>query len=429
MPRKKKIETTPKSFNLLDDDSFSSQVQETMLNLAGKRKAASNVKSMADVRRDYVELSSMYMQSTLGMCGFPTGTLLEVLGQDGVGKSSFIFSIAGEAMAKGSPFFYVETEGKPMDEARVKRCLSTDRALADRMFERITMQTCDDIPSMVAALEDYVDVCRNQIGVPKSTPLICAVDSYSKLMSPTEAIGRSFYGGDTKKNEFGTDKVNFGHSKFAHQWCRILPSWLNQNNVFLIIVSHQNQQVSTGFGGGSFMSPEVAASFNRTKIGGNAFNQNAAVQIILTRKGQAKQGTEKVGTLIKATVAKNSYGPEGGVFEFEVISRPYLDTDTTTQPSLYFANTTSAWLAMNRYCGVTETRKRYSCQELEIIGEKADDFYPAFKDSHLRDELCSQLNVIGYSVPNRGAEEIDKLKEKEEEKDEAYETSSVSDVE
>ena len=71
------------------------------------------------------------------------------------------------------------------------------------------MQTCDDIPSMVAALEDFVDVCRNQIGVPKST-LICAVDSFSKLMSPIEAMGRSFYEGEStsKKNEFGAAKVN-----------------------------------------------------------------------------------------------------------------------------------------------------------------------------------------------------------------------------
>ena len=171
MPRKKKIDT-PKTFNLLEDDSFSDQVKDTMLNLASKRKSASNVKSMSDLDRDYVDIDSVYMQCTLGMRGFPTGKLLEILGQDGVGKSSFIFTVAGEAMTKGSPFFYVETEGKPMDRERVKRCLSTDRGLADRLYERITIQTCDDIPSMVSALEDFVDVCRNQIGVPKSTPLI-----------------------------------------------------------------------------------------------------------------------------------------------------------------------------------------------------------------------------------------------------------------
>jgi RecA/RadA recombinase len=427
MPRKKK-EKTPESFNLLESDSFSGQVKETMLSLAGKRKAATSVQSMSELRRNYIEFDSVYFQSVFGMCGFPTGTLLEILGQDGVGKSSFIFTIAGQAMAKGSPFFYVETEGKPMDEARVKRCLSTDPTLAEKMYERITMQTCDNIPSMVSALEDFVDVCRNQIGVPKSTPLFCAVDSYSKLMSPTEAIGRSFYEGEAaKKNEFGTDKVNFGHAKFAHQWCRILPTWLNQNNVFLVIVSHQNQQVSTGFGGGSFMSPDVAASYNRTKIGGNAFNQNAALQVILTRKGLAKNGMDKVGTLIKCMVAKNSYGPEGGVFEFEIISRPYLDTDTYTQPSVYLANTACAWLAANKHCGVIESRKRYSCEELGLIGLKAEDFYPKFCESHLRDELCSSLGVIGYDVKDTAVEELSKVEKISE--DEVKQAPVVSDAE
>jgi len=415
MPRKKKIVETPScEFNLLEDNSFSDQVKETMLAMASKRKSASSVTAMSDLQREYVTLDSFYMQATLGMCGLPHGTLLEILGQDGVGKSSLIFTIAGNAMAQGSPFFYVETEGKPMNDERVRRCLHPDPTAAENIFSKITMQTCDDIPSMVAALEDFVEVCRNQIGVPKSTPLVCAVDSFSKLMSPNEAMGRSFYAEDAKKKEFGTDKVNFGHSKFAHQWCRILPSWLKQNNVVLMIVSHQNQQVSTGFGGGSFMSPEVAASYNRTKIGGNAFNQNAALQLILTRKGVAKRGTEKVGSIIKATVAKNSYGPEGGFFEFEVVGRPYLDTETWKQPSLYMGNTTAAWLATNKHCGVVETRKRYSCEELNIVGETAEDFYPKFMDSHLKDELGSQLNIVGYTVTDTANDELEKLEDETE---------------
>ena len=161
------------------------------------------------------------------------------------------------------------------------------------------------------------------------------------------------------------------------------------------------------------MSPEVAASYNRTKIGGNAFNQNAALQLILTRKGVAKHGTEKVGSIIKATVAKNSYGPEGGFFEFEVIGRPYLDTETEKQPALYMANTTCSWLATNSYCGVVESRKRYSCEELNAVGDKAEDFYEKFKNSHLKDELGSQLSVVGYSVADTSDLEVEKIVDSE----------------
>jgi len=409
MPRKKKTES--EAFDLLNSSDFSSQVKDTMMTMASKRKAVTNVSSLQDVAKELLVWDNIYVQSAIGMKGFPYGTLIELIGQDGVGKTSFLFTVAGEAMRAGSPFFYVETENKPMDEARVKRCLSTNPAIAEKMYEKITVQTCDDIPSMISGIEDYVDVCRDKIGVPPHIPIVCAVDSFSKLMSPVEAEGRSFYSDSGKKNGVGDAKVNFGHSKYAHQWCRMLPSWLKQKNVILFIISHQNQSVSTGFGGGSFMSAEVAASYNRTKIGGNAFNQNAALQLIVTRKGIAKVGTEKVGTIIKATVAKNSYGPEGNFFEFEIVSKPYLDTDTSTQPSLYFDNTLAKWLADNRFFGTMETRKRYSCEEIGALSEKADTFCQLFNESDLPEKLGSQLKIIGYKVRDTSAKELAKVED------------------
>ena len=407
MTKKKKI--IPESFSLLENSDFADQIRESMLGMAAKRKSASNVVSLKDVSRDFLKIDSIYFQSTIGMCGIPSGTLFEIIGQDGVGKSSLLFTIAGQAMSQGSPFFYVETENKIMDEARVKRCLHTDPVMAENMYGLITSQQCDDIPSMVSAIEDYAESCRNS-GVPLNVPIVCAVDSFSKLMSPTESVGRSFYAESTAgRKEFGTDKVNFGHAKFAHQWCRMLPSWLRQRNVILLVVSHQNQKIDTGFGGGSFMSADVSAAYNKTKIGGNAFNQNAALQVILTRKGFAKLGTEKIGQVIRMTVAKNSYGPEGQVCEFEIISKPYRDTDTYKQPSVYFANTTCSWLAQNKYFGVAESRKRYTCDALDVISATADDFYVDFCNSDLPLDLGAQLSVIGYGVPNTAAEELAKV--------------------
>ena len=165
------------------------------------------------------------------------------------------------------------------------------------------------------------------------------------------------------------------------------------------------------------MSPDVSAAYNKTKIGGNAFNQKAALQIILTRKGFAKQGTEKVGQLVKATVAKNSYGPEGQFCEFEIISKPYRDTDSYTQPSVYFANTTSSWLAQNQYFGVSETRKRYSCEALDVVSAKADDFYDEFCNSELPESLGCQLGLIGYSVEDTSEQELEQLNTEEENDD------------
>jgi len=55
-----------------------------------------------------------------------------------------------------------------------------------------------------------------------------------------------------------------------------------------------------------------------------------------------------------------------------------------------------------------------------MVGAKADEFYDAFNNSHLRDDLCQQNNVIGYVVDS-SVEELDKLEKEEinEEVDEA----------
>ena len=244
-------------------------------------------------------------------------------------------------------------------------------------------------------------------------------------MAPKEAEGRSFYEGVKKPGKARTleelgSGTNFEHAKYAQKWCRTLPSWLSKNNVILLIVSHQNQKVDMGFGGGSFSSD----AFNRTKIGGNAFNQNAALQLILTREGFLLQSGEKIGTKVKATIAKNSYGPEGGIIRYELVSRPWLDdSENYQQPSLYFDNTTADWFASNNILNTRVDRKRYTCEDLEVTSQTASEFC---KQLYSRPEILTRLgterHILGYPVCDSSsdyevvldedAEEIEETEEK-----------------
>ena len=397
MPRTKKIKTS--NFDLLSDDDYANTVKETMLTLASKRKRYTGIAAYDDLSKKHLDLGdNIYFQHTIGMRGLPHGTLIEIIGQDGIGKTSLLWTIAGYAMQQNSPFFLVESEAKPMDKNRVMRCLSSDVELSKKMLDRTLVSSCKNILDAVSEIEDWVDTQRNQIGVPKEIPLVCAIDTFSKLMAPKEAEGRSFYedSKNTKKakslEELGSG-TNFEHAKYAQKWCRTLPAWLDHKNVILLVVSHQNQKVDMGFGA-SFVSD----SFNRTKIGGNAFNQNAALQLTLTREGYLVHSGQKIGTKVKATVIKNSYGPETGVLRYELVSRPWLDDGGNyQQPALYFDNTTAHWFADQGILDTREDRKRFTCEALDVAGVTSDVFCNALREHpDVLENLASEQNILGY---------------------------------
>lgn len=397
MPKTKK--TKVKTFDLLGSDDYADQVKETMLTLASKKKRISGVDLYSNASKEHVELTNnILFQEAIGMKGLPHGTLIELIGQDGIGKTSLVWTIAGYAMLQNSPFFLVESEAKPMDKNRVMRCLSDSRSTAKKMLDRVLISKCVSILDAVHEIENWVEVQREVQGVPMDIPLFCAIDTFSKLMAPKEAEGRNFYEGakpakSKTLEELGTG-TNFEHAKYCQKWCRTLPSWLLKNNVILVIVSHQNQKVDMGFGGGSFSSD----SYNRTKIGGNAFNQNAALQLILTREGYLTQSGEKIGTKVKATIAKNSYGPEGGTIRYELVSRPWLDdAEDYQQPALFFDNTTAEWFAANSILRTKVERKRYTCEDLGVIAKPAHDFCKALYDNpEFVSRLCSDRQILGY---------------------------------
>ena len=118
MPRgRPKKKTVPKTFDLLSDGDYASQVKEAMMTMATKRKAQVTVDSYENISKNYVELrNNVYFQHCIGMKGLPHGTLIEIIGQDGIGKTSLVLTMAGHAMMQNSPFLLIESEAKPMDK-------------------------------------------------------------------------------------------------------------------------------------------------------------------------------------------------------------------------------------------------------------------------------------------------------------------------
>ena len=228
-----------------------------------------------------------------------------------------------------------------------------------------------------------------------------------KLMSPQEADGFFDYGDkmdaeQKKKFKATNEGSNLGHSKWAAAFCRRLPYVLHHYNLVLLNNCHQNTKIDmSGSKKPSFMSEDTKASYNKTKIGGNAFNQNAAVQLILTACGGVKSTEGKtIGQKVKMRVDKNSYGPRDRVMEYEIINKDHQDTPNYIEPNIRFANDLAKWMTDEKLLGTTATRARYTSEAIGVVNATAADFANAF---HANEEVVNQLGqdlrITGYGSP------------------------------
>lgn len=312
------------------------------------------------------------LQYLLNSQGFISGRIFDIIGTDGVGKSTLCFTMLGWAMRHNIPGLYVETEGKPMAKERVMRCLHPNRKLAEQMFDVMQFEEAYEITDAINKIERWVHLVRSpksaaDARIPIEVPVMVVLDTFSKLMSPKESVGFDYYksggatGGedeetadDKKKKKPGAKKEkkkevmavdsmsNMEHAKIAHRWCRRLPSFLTHNNCFLVVVRHQNEKVDmSGGGGGSFVPLEVAEGSNRTSIGGKAFGQSCAYQVIVTTEkaefAQIRGERKRVSQGAKLKVSKNSYGQGGRSLKYNVVLEPRHDTEDHQEQSIDFS--------------------------------------------------------------------------------------------
>ena len=404
-PKEKKA-----TFDLLGDSGFATRAKEALMKA---KKTGTTVDSLVNVRRDLLRVPPIYLQGAINSFGFHTKTLLDIIGAEGIGKTTLMFVIAGWGMSVGSPFFYVETEGKVIDADRAKRALHSDKATAEKMFDAIAFDQCFELHQAINSINAWVKLVRDPEGgcfVPYHIPVIVGLDTFSKLMAKGEAVGRQLYtnhklnGEESKMKELGGGS-NFGHAKIAQAWSRQLPNWLTMNNVLLILNRHQNDKVEMAAKpGGSTLSPDQAAGFNTTSIGGRAFSQNAALQLILSRfkfaTKKVGEETVKIGVDCKITVSKNSYGPNAMTCFYRINQTMDGDTDTTYQPALSFAPYTPEWLKARGILEITSKNKNcWSCRELNVFDVTCEEFYDALQaNEQVLTMVGQRLRLKGYEV-------------------------------
>ena len=270
------------------------------------------------------------------------------------------------------------------------------------MLDMITIEEVHSLRISEEYMKDWVSAVREEKGLDIKKPIGVFVDTWSKLMSDAEAAGYYHVGDHMKPEAIKKAKgikegSNLGHASFAADWCRRLTSWLPENNVILCLGEHQNEHLDMA-GTPSYIPKSYTEKRNKAKIGGRAFNQNAALQLIMTRAGEYKYPDKKrSGTKVNLRVDKNSYGPGGREMHFEHRDEHRADTQNFIEEAFLFDQALCDLLMNYKLLGIKATDGAYTSDALGIISATPREVYQAFMSKpELAQELGKILKIEGY---------------------------------
>lgn len=385
--------------------------------LAARKNRPTGFSRLEDIRKNFVTLPHFMQRYLFGIYGIPHGVALEIIGAEHLGKTTLGLTFMGAGIdLSGGAGLWLETENKPLVWTHVMRIFNSDPQRALTMVRQgMEFANPHTLQEMVEKMEDWVAVMRGRksragrsVCLPLHQPLIVLVDTISKLMPEGEAIGHYLYGKlmdpkvMEKKKDLATGS-NFEFSKFVHAWARRLPSFLSQNNVVLILNSHQNDEVDMGGGGMKSFAPEnYLALFNTKKIGGRATNQNTAFQIIIGQDGTLKDANGAViGQKIRARMHKNTFAPHGRIIKYELHNIYTNDVPGKYwEPVLQFDRPMLEWLMNENLLDVTQVGENWSCPSLNIYNASAMSVVNAFSaNAELVAALANKLRIEGYWDP------------------------------
>ncbi len=214
----------------------------------------------ADVKR--FSSGSVVLDSISGG-GFPKGRIIEIYGPEASGKTSIALNAIANVQKEGGNAVFVDAE----------------QALDLNYASVLGVNVDDLVLAQVSVAEDALQLCAN-LAASGNTDLI-VVDSVAALVPRQEAEG------DMDKQQVGL------MARVMSKGLRVLTPLCAKNKVTIIFLNQIREKVGVMFG-----NPE-------TTPGGKALKFFASQRIEIRRKGQEKDGTEIIGTVVRMKMVKN----------------------------------------------------------------------------------------------------------------------------
>jgi len=221
----------------------------------------------APLTTNSISTGSLSVDLALGVLGVPRGRIVEIYGPESGGKTTLSLHIVAEAQAEGGVAAFVDAE----------------HALDPTYAQAIGVDTENLLVSQPDTGEQALEI--TELLVRSGAVDVIVIDSVAALVPRAEIEG-----------EMGDSHMGL-QARLMSQALRKLTGVLAKSGTTALFINQIREKIGVVYG-----NPE-------TTPGGRALKFYSSVRLEVRRKGDVKNGIEKIGNRVRVKVTKNKVAP------------------------------------------------------------------------------------------------------------------------